>query len=814
MSCLKPALGFLKLCAVLLAAILATGALADEKKARQALGDFTQTLTKAEKRLKVPDLKPEQLQDLRAELDKLRADALTRSGELEPDIKDAESQLNQLGPKPEEGEEEKSIAQKREAIGGTLSKLQALVKELEIAELKAKQLSERAAEIERNQFFEKVFEPSQSVLNPVLWYNGFEAVSRVVTNLYRVISGWLAEAAKTHQGLPFLVAGIVLGAIIGSIILRRLLARLIGPDLDEISPSALSRLWRVFRAMFINVASLLAAFFLAGFVLQTIDQLPPQIERIGWALMSGAALVVLVHALTHGVLAPGMSDWRLARLTDARALKLRSLLDLAALIVATGFVLRQFSSSLFLPPESAAPISAFVALGVAGVLSMCLLVARPRTEQEEAEIPFAEPRPGGFNWIARIKILIWLLVLFVLVACLAGYLSLARFVVAQLVVTGSLIAVLYLAHYLIDELVGTGFRRGWMAGDFLRKTVGLSDEAVDRLGLFVGTAGDFLLFFIGLPLVATQWAYNLADFKGWATTVFFGFKIGGVTISFATIVAAVLAFIAGLIITRLATSWLDNRVLARTQVDSGIRNSIRTGASYAGVALAALFALSYAGVDFSNIAIIAGALGVGIGFGLQSIVNNFVSGLILLAERPIKVGDWIAVTGGEGYVSRINVRSTEIKTFDNCSVIVPNSSLISEPVRNWTHEDSRGRVKVPFGVGYDSDPEEVVRLVMECVEKVKQEHRILLHPAPAVMFMDFGASSLDFELRIHIPEVDWSLVVSSALRFEILASFRKAGIEIPFPQRDINIRDIERLERALAPKAKPAPKRRARKATT
>ena len=196
------------------------------------------------------------------------------------------------------------------------------------------------------------------------------------------------------------------------------------------------------------------------------------------------------------------------------------------------------------------------------------LVARPATDEEE-DLPFEEPRPGGFGWLSHIRVLIWVLVIFVVVAGLAGYLSLGRFLMAQLVVTGSLIAILYLAHYLIDELVGTGFRRGWAAGDFLRKSVGLSEVAVERLGLFVGTIGDFLLFFIGVPLVATQWAFNLADFKGWATTIFFGFKVGGVTISFATIVAAIIAFVAGLIVTRLLTSWLDNRVLARTQGISG-----------------------------------------------------------------------------------------------------------------------------------------------------------------------------------------------------------------------------------------------------
>ncbi|MEM7426001.1 MAG: DUF3772 domain-containing protein [Pseudomonadota bacterium] len=783
-------------------------AFGDVTKAQHAVARFAEQLEKAEETLKLPDLGPAKLQELRSQLDRLRADALTRASELAPDVKDAESQLAQLGPKPEKGEEDPAVAEKREALSGALAKLQGLAKQLEVAALKAGQISTRAAEIERNQFFEKIFKPSQSALNPALWYQGMATIGRVTSNLYRIIVRWFSDANETSSALPFIICLVLTLGLFGGVATRRIFARLIGPDMEDVAPSSLSRLWRVFRGMFINVVSVLLSFAFVGAVLHALDQLPLQIERVGSSLLTGAVLIAVVHALTHGVLAPARPEWRLARVSDARAVRLRRLLDLGALVIAFGLVLRDIGTVVHLPPGSAAPISAFVALGLAAVLSLCLMVARPRTEEEEAELPFSEIRPGGFGWVATIRIVVWLLVVVVVAACLAGYLAFGRFLMAQVVITGSLIAVLYLAHHLIDELVGTGFRRGWIAGDFLRRTVGLSDSAVDRLGLFLGTFGDFLLFFIGVPVVAFQWAYNLADFKGWATTVFFGFKVGGVTISFATIVAAIIAFVVGLILTRLITSWLDGRVLARTQVDSGIRNSIRTGTGYLGIALAAIFALSYAGVDFSNIAIVAGALGVGIGFGLQSIVNNFVSGLILLAERPIKVGDWISVTGGEGYVTQINVRSTEIKTFDNCSVIVPNSSLISEPVRNWTHEDTRGRVKIPFGVSYDTDPEQVVELVMECVEEVKKEHRILLHPAPAVMFMNFGASSLDFELRIHIPEVDWSLAVASAIRFEILSSFRKAGIEIPFPQTDLNIRDIDRLEKALSPARAPAARTR------
>ena len=213
-----------------------------------------------------------------------------------------------------------------------------------------------------------------------------------------------------------------------------------------------------------------------------------------------------------------------------------------------------------------------------------------------------------------------------------------------------------------------------------------------------------------------------------------------------------------------------------------MRNSIRTGASYTAIILALLVAFAAAGVNFGNIAIVAGALSVGIGFGLQSIVNNFVSGLILLAERPIKVGDWVSVTAGEGTVTKINVRATEIETFDRCSIIVPNSSLISDAVQNWTHGDLMGRAKVLVGVSYDADPQQVHDILVKCA----QDHpRAMAYPLPSVLFKDFGASSLDFEVRVFINDVNWVAFVASELRFSIHKALKEAGIEIPFPQRDV-----------------------------
>jgi small-conductance mechanosensitive channel len=199
-------------------------------------------------------------------------------------------------------------------------------------------------------------------------------------------------------------------------------------------------------------------------------------------------------------------------------------------------------------------------------------------------------------------------------------------------------------------------------------------------------------------------------------------------------------------------------------------------------------------MDLSNLAIIAGAISVGIGFGMQSIVNNFVSGLILLVERPIKVGDWIVVGADQGLVKDIRVRATEIETFDRSSIVIPNSELISNRVLNWTLKERSGRGIIKIGVSYGADVDKVREILLEMADKRRE---ILSYPAPQVVFMDFGASSLDFELRYFLRDIGDVMAVASSVRFELVQRFREEGIEIPFPQRDLNLRDIDKLTDAI-----------------
>ena len=209
---------------------------------------------------------------------------------------------------------------------------------------------------------------------------------------------------------------------------------------------------------------------------------------------------------------------------------------------------------------------------------------------------------------------------------------------------------------------------------------------------------------------------------------------------------------------------------------------------YALVLVGFITALSVLGFDMKNITIIGGALGIGIGFGLQTIVSNFVSGLILLFERPLKVGDSIQLGDQWGMVKHLGLRATVIETFDEAEVVVPNADLISGQVTNWTLANRRVRIVIPIGVAYGSDLALVMKTLLGCAA----DHSLVLaDPEPRVIFSAFGASSLDFELRVWIADFDDRRTVQSDLLLEIDRRFRDLDIEIPFPQRDLHVRSID-----------------------
>ena len=394
-----------------------------------------------------------------------------------------------------------------------------------------------------------------------------------------------------------------------------------------------------------------------------------------------------------------------------------------------------------------------------------------------------------------------------LVAAWIGYMSLGA-----LVITGVTYSLLLVGLTLILSQVVSDFFDGLDAGRYpwqkaLRRSIGLKDgDYVPGLG-WLRLVVNLVLWIGATQLLLLVWDPNesiTGDVLRYFTE---GFQVGGVNIVPAQLLWAILIFAALLTLTGWLKGRLNSKWLVKTRMAPSAREALVTTFGYVSVGIAIIVALSFAGIKFANLAIIAGALSVGIGFGLQNIVNNFVSGIIMLVERPVRNGDWIVVGSTEGYVQRISIRTTTIRTFDRADVIVPNSDLISGQVTNWTLGNTFGRAKLQVGVAYGSDVETVIATLLEVAKKhpsvISGNSRL---PDPYVLFLDFGDSSLDFELRAIIRDVNYRLHVISDLRRAINAEFKERGIEIPFPQRDINFRDPLQIQR----KSEEAPEARER----
>ena len=358
--------------------------------------------------------------------------------------------------------------------------------------------------------------------------------------------------------------------------------------------------------------------------------------------------------------------------------------------------------ALFAPLIITVATNALFAAVTAGLLSN-LMVHLGRIKSVQGHALVAAP------WMHPLALLATLLIV---VALVAGYAGLAAFLALRLIVAAAVFATLYLLLVVTQSLFATIGEQSPQAQRLAAR------PRVSARGLGLGAALlsaiiRVMLIVFACLLIIGPWEVSTADLFDTIRNIPFGFKIGEIHVSFRAVFTAIVVLAVLLLVTRVVRRWLEVELLPRTTLEPSLQLSIATIVGYIGAIVAIAFALTGLGFDLQKIALIAGALSVGIGFGLQSVVANFVSGLILLTERPIRVGDSIVVKGEEGWVRRVRVRATEIETFDRASVIIPNSELITGIVKNWTRANTLGRIVVKVGVGYESDPAQVRDILLE-----------------------------------------------------------------------------------------------------
>lgn len=740
-------------------------------------------------------IEEDRMEEVRIRVEELRAAARTEMPAQSEKVGLAEERLQDLGPPPEEGAEPEAevIAQERAERNEALAAAASTLRRLELVIAETSRLLDLISDRRRDRFLDEVFKRESSPLTPDIWQEGLPEAKRIALAAADGFVGWLGQLVETgrSRALWFILAGLGVAFVLGWPLRRWLLRQPIASTTQE-DPSYIARIARA--AWVGSVRSLLPilALLVIYGVLDRLRLLEGDFGRLGLAALWGGIIIVLVTALSRTVLSPRFRNWRLLPVNDQQAGRLRRLFNAIAVVLALDHVLQ----TLLLAVNASIELFSLYGFIVALLYSVLLfrlasakLWARddaeePRAARSGRDVETEEEGKGstGYGWF---PLVIATLAIAIPIAGALGYVPLARFVARQIVITGGILLLAWMLRQLLQEMMAYAFSADSGVGKALRRSLTLSDRSCDLLGFWLGLLLDAALLFITVPVIMLRWGVSSAEMSDWLEVAFFGFRIGDVTISFSNVLVAIFLFLLFLSFARLLQRFLGERLLPRTGMDKGIQDSLRIGVGYIGFVIAAAVGISQLGLDLSNLAIVAGALSVGIGFGLQSVVNNFVSGLILLVERPIKVGDWVVVGAEQGYVKRIKVRATEIETFERASVIIPNSDLISGTVKNWFHGNRVGRGEIRIGVSYGSDAEQVRKVLLDIAEK---ESMVSRYPSPVVDFLDFGDSALLFRLRFFLNDMDYVLSTSSRMRFEILKRFREEGIEIPFPQRDLHVR--------------------------
>ena len=723
----------------------------------------------------------------------------------EPTAEEAEAQ-----PAPQPSQLSEGAEQRRVELEAKVSEVEGRIRQIDLVLTRAQALLRQLAELSSRQTAERLLSRGPSIFDASTWATARSEFTRFGTILMEKLDEWWARSRPARIGFaPWLIATFVAAiALLATIFGRRWLHRRYGYDPSIEQPSyARTVIAATVEALTGGLGPALALLAF-GSAMITLDVATPRTAPIPFAAGIGLIFYFIASNVVRAIFSPDLPQWRLAPLSAEKSERLGRLLHLLAVYlgVVTAIYVTVAWSGHFGPESNAIRVLVLTS-GTALILFLLLdpaLWKPTKAEAEEAKpagpalpkpttaaarSPAARPGEPDFEpsippFRQFLRLLLAAALIAVPVASIAGYYELARHITRVILLGTVSLWLAYLIRIGTRELLHWLLIPGTYRVGPLGRALSLRREGSERLALLLQFAADIvlglatlhvLLLIVGVPQTIISVA--VGEFLD-------GVTVGEVTFSPGDIIIGLAIFIGGIVVTRYLSRLIETRILPRTRFDSGVRNSLSVAANYIGILIAGIIGIAAMGLDLSNLAIIAGALSVGIGFGLREVVNNFVSGLLLLVERPIKVGDWIVVGQFEGTVRRISVRSTEIETFDRADVIIPNSLLITGSVMNWTHRSKTRRLTIAVSVTHNADPQKVYDILMKLPEEYEE---VLRYPAPHVSFTGYDENSLDFLLLFFVRDATDHNDVPTRMRLRLIKVFEEQGIEIPHPRRDVRI---------------------------
>lgn len=763
-------------------AITATESLTEDTVTAIDYVAWERVAQRAEKAVEAGRASDQALTSLRSELNTWRETFANAKAENQVRINTLQTQIATLGPAPADGATEPAILTlKRDELTLELQQAQAPAKDAELARARANALIGEIDSLLRARQADALTQLGPTPLNPSYWPGAIDDLFQTVSLAWYGVKSSLGtetQRAELMGNIPVLVLFIVVAF---ALLLRGRGWVMQGSQKVQAHARGPARgVWGFLLSFgqivvpLIGVFALVQALNYAGILGLRAQVIVDELPMLGLSIFVARWLANRLFGTadaTVGVLnLPPATRAEGRREANALGLVYGLHLMLGAVATYEGY------------PEATLAVLDFPLLVIGGVLLLRLGQIMRRHAKAETEAT-----DDGTRFVIRVLGVGGSAMIFIgvagPVAAAIGYGTLAERFIYPTALTAGLGGFLIVLHRFFLDLYGLVFGRD-------------NDESANAL---LPVLASFVVALLLLPVLALIWGMRVTDLTEIWTRINEGVAIGDTVISPSDLLTFAVIFAIGYGLTRLIQGMLKTTVLPKTRIDLGGQNAISSGIGYLGLFLAAVTAITAAGIDLSSLAIVAGALSVGIGFGLQNIVSNFVSGIILLIERPISEGDWIEVGGQMGTVRDISVRSTRIETFDRSAVILPNSDLISGVVTNYTRQNLMGRVIVPVGVAYGTDTKRVETILNE----IANAHPLVaLNPAPSVLFREFGADSLNFEIRAILRNVNFILDVQSDMNHEIARRFAEEGIEIPFAQRDIWLRNPEALQ-----SAPPAPAR-------